>query len=921
MTAGTHPVQGSTAQHHQNAITRQGFMNSSQWYQQSIDQVAEKLNTSVEGLGLDDAKRRLEKYGPNRLPEARGVSAFVILLRQFASPLIYILMVAAVVTFFLEEYKDTIVITAVLVLNAVIGFIQEYRAEESMMALKKMVVPRARIVREGNEREANSDDLVPGDVVVLASGSKVPADIRLFSSLELKVDESMLTGESVPVEKTAEAIMEPNLTPGDQRNMAFTGSVVVNGRARGFVVETASRTVLGGIAGEVRGAQAVKAPLLVKFHRFSNKIGIVVLAASILLFVIGILIGEPLKDMFITMVAAAVAAIPEGLPIVLTIALAVGVQRMARRNAIIRKLPAVETLGSTTVICTDKTGTLTKNEMTVKVVYDGEHVFDLTGTGYEPTGEILHEWVVAKEEERQHLFMCFRVGLLCNESSLYEEEGETKVDGDPTEGALIVSAMKAGLHPEKERSNYRQLALIPFESDRGYMATLHAHGDERIIFVKGAPEKILELCTTCMAKDGLRTEEILHTSHLFATEGMRVLAMAYKKAPAGLDALVHGDVEGDLVLAGIQGMIDPPREEAVAAVKGCRQAGIRVVMITGDHPTTALAIGRQVGIARENDRVLTGRDLMEMNDDELSRHVREVSIYARVAPDQKLRIVRLMMAQGEIVAVTGDGVNDAPALKAAHIGVAMGKKGTDVAKEASGMVILDDNFATIFKAVEDGRIVFENVRKVVFFLIPTGVAAIGSIVGTLMMGIPIPYLPSQLLWINLVTNGIQDVALAFEPGGKDIVKRPPFSPREGVMSSVLVQRTVIVGLLISIGIVYNFTQGLDSGLSLEKARTVAVTTMVFFQFFQAWNSRSETESVFKIPFFSNPFLFYGLLTAFFVHLAAIYLPSLQWLLRMEPLNGSDWMRIVFMSLTVIVVVEIDKYVRKRKSAVVTSAVQ
>ena len=889
-------------------------MNTPDWYRLTAEDVAERLDTSPEGLTAEQSRKRLEQYGPNRLPEEKGTHPAVIFIRQFASPLIYILLIAAVVTFFLEEYKDTLVIAAVLILNALIGFIQEYKAEESVMALRKMVVPRARILRDGHEREVNSDELVPGDVVVLASGVKVPADIRIASSLELKVDESMLTGESLPAEKTWPAIEENNLTPGDQRNIAFMGSVVVSGRGRGYVVETASRTILGGIASDVRGAQTAKAPLLVKFHRFSNRIGILILAAGVILFGIGILIGIPIKTMFTTMVAAAVAAIPEGLPIVLTIALAVGVQRMARRNAIIRKLPAVETLGSTTIICTDKTGTLTKNEMTVKVVYDGEHVFDLTGSGYDTTGEILHEWVVAKEEERQQLFMCFRIGLLCNESSLFEEEGETKVDGDPTEGALIVSAIKAGLQPEKERAAYRQLALIPFESDRGYMATLHEHGGEKLIFVKGAPERILELCTTCMAKDSLRTQEILRTSTLFATEGMRVLAMAYRKAPDDLQSLAPADVEGELVLAGLQGMIDPPREEAVEAVKGCRQAGIRVVMITGDHPTTALAIGRKVGIAREGDGVLTGRDLMQMSDEELSRQIREVSVYARVAPDQKLRIARQMMGQGEIVAMTGDGVNDAPALKAAHIGIAMGKKGTDVAKEASDMVLLDDNFATIFRAVEDGRVVFENIRKVVFFLIPTGVAAIGSIIGALILGIPIPYLASQLLWINLVTNGIQDVALAFEPGEKNILKRPPFPPGAGVMSPVLVQRTVIVGLLISVGIVYNFAHALDSGLSLEKARTVAVTTMVFFQFFQAWNSRSETESVFRVPFFSNPFLFYGLLAAFFVHLAAIYLPSLQWLLQMESLNGDEWLRILIVSSTIVAVVEIDKWLRRPRGS-------
>ncbi len=882
------------------------------WYQLSHDEILERLQTSEKGLSEADARERRERYGFNRLPEERGTSPLVLFLRQFASPLIYILLFAAVITALLKDIKDTLVISAVLLFNAVIGFVQEYRAEESVKALKKMIVPKARVIREGRERELNSEELVPGDMVLLASGSKVPADLRLLSVIELKIDESMLTGESLPAEKSAAVVTDSGLPYGDQRNMAFMGTIVVNGRGRGVVVETGTGTVLGSIAEEVRSSEISHIPLKEKFNRFSNRLGLLVLAASAVLLVAGVLVGEDLRSMFVTVVAAAVATVPEGLPIVLTIALAAGVRRMARRNAIIRLLPAVETLGSTTVICTDKTGTLTRNEMTVRVVYDGEHVFEVKGSGYNPKGAILHEWVPITEAERHHLFMCFRVGLLCNESDLYEEGGEYRVEGDPTEGALIVSAMKAGLDVEEERRRYPQLDMIPFESDRGYMATLHRVDSKKIIFVKGAPEKILDLCVTCFDRDELRTQEILRTSNLFAQDGMRVLAMAYKEAPDHLERIRYEDVEGDLILAGIQGMIDPPRTEAIEAVEGCRRAGIRVVMVTGDHPTTALAVGQMLGIAGGDAEVLTGRDLEGMSEDELYERVGRVSVYARVSPHHKMRIVRQLMRKGDIVAVTGDGVNDAPALKAAHIGVAMGQKGTDVAKEASDMVITDDNFATIFSAVEEGRVVFDNIRKVVFFLIPTGVAAIGSIVGCVLLGVPIPYTASQLLWINLVTNGFQVIALAFEPGEKDVIRRPPRDPAEGVMSGVLVQRTILVGLVISAGVVYTFIHAFQAGLPVEKSRTIAMTTMVFFQFFQAWNSRSESLSIFRLGVLGNPLLAYGLIASVFAHLAAIYAPPFAWLLETVPLSLTEWMEILAVALSVILVVEIDKYVRSRQ---------
>jgi magnesium-transporting ATPase (P-type) len=884
------------------------------FYQFDTVGVLKQLKTQSEGLTAEQADQRLRQYGPNKIAEEMRTGRLKIFLRQFTSPLIYILLIAALVTFLLQSYSDTGVILAVVAFNALIGYLQEFKAEESMRALKRLMVPKARVLRENREREINSEELVPGDIVLLASGAKVPADLRLTSTLELKIDESMLTGESLPAEKRIEPIKENNLSPGDQRNMAFTGTVVVNGRGRGVVVATGNQTVLGGIAAEVKGAEGIQAPLQQKFHKFSKRIGLIVLAASVLLFLIGVLIGENLEEMFMTAVAAAVATVPEGLPVVLTIALAVGLRRMAKRHAIIRKLAAVETLGSTTVICTDKTGTLTKNEMTVKVIFDGEHVFEVTGSGYDPEGEILHEWMVPTEEERKNLFMSLRIGLLCNESHLYKEEEEYKVDGDPTEGALIVSALKGGLNPEKEKKLNEQVAILPFESERGFMATLHVQGSDRkrLIFIKGAPEKVLELCTSCLVAEGLRTEGILQTADRFAKEGMRVLAMAYREAPETMEELNENNVRGSYVLAGIQGMMDPPRAEVIGAIKGCRKAGIRVVMITGDHPTTAVAIGKMLGISHDTSEVLIGRDIEGMDDVQLFDRVRTIPVYARVAPNHKLRIVEQLMKQGEIVAVTGDGVNDAPALKKAHIGVAMGKKGTDVAKEASDMVITDDNFATIFSAVEEGRVVFDNIRKVVFFLIPTGVAAIGSIVGSILMGLPMPYTPSQLLWINLVTNGFQVIALTFEPKEHGVTSRPPRDPREGVMSRVLIERTILVGLLISIGVIYQFIHALDGGVSLDRARTVAVTTMVFFQFFQAWNSRSESKSIFRTSFFSNPWIVYGLMASILAQLASIYLPALQWIFKTEPLTFLEWVKIAAMSLTVILLVEVDKGFRRSK---------
>jgi len=882
------------------------------WYQSDEKEVFKTLQTSEEGLSEAEAKKRLGKYGPNRLPEEKAIGKLKILLHQFTSPLIYILLVAAVVTAILGDYIDTGVIVAILILNATIGYFQEFKAETSVRALKNMFVPKTRVVREGKEREILSERLVPGDIVLLASGMRVPADLRIFKVAELRIEEAALTGESVPVEKKPRHIPEENLTPGDQTNMAFLGTVVVNGRAKGIVVETGSKTVLGRIAHEVKELSVTQTPLQQKITKFAHLIGFLVLGSAAAISILGFSLGMTIAEIFKIAVAASVAAVPEGLPIVVTITMAIGISRMAKQNAIIRKLPAVETLGSTTVICSDKTGTLTKNEMTVKAIYDGEHSYEVTGSGYEPKGEIFREWESCDVATLKGLCGVVRIGMLCNESSLYEEKGQFKINGDPTEGALIVSAMKADLSFEEEKIRYPQLSTLPFESERGFMATLHQDNGKKIIFVKGAPEKVIEMCSKAPERDQLDREKAFKMAEHFAKDGMRVLAMAYKEAPDDLSELTRQDLEENLIFAGMQGMIDPPRPEAIEAVKGCREAGIRVAMITGDHAVTASAIGEMFGIARERSEVLTGRELETMGDEDLFERVKNVSVYARVSPQHKLRIVKQFMKHGEVVAVTGDGVNDAPALKAAHIGVAMGKTGTDVAREAADMVITDDNFASIFHAVGEGRVVFDNIRKVTLFLIPTGFAAIVSILIAMVLDIPIPYVAAQLLWINLVTNGLQDVALAFEPGEKDVIKRKPRNPKEGIMSRLMYERSVLVGLIISAGVIYNFIQALDDGVSLERARTIAVTTMVLFQFFQAWNSRSELQSVFRINPLSNPFLFYSMVAAFLAQLAVIYVPALQWVFRTEALALSDWSQIVMVSLTVVIAVEADKAIRRHR---------
>ncbi len=877
------------------------------WHALAPDEVGARLETRITGLTDEEADRRRAEHGPNALEEVPPTSVLVLLLHQFTSPLIYILVAAAVVTLLLEEYIDSAVITAVLVLNAVIGFTQERKAEQSVRALTRLVSPQARVLRDGRGRTIESRDLVPGDLVLLESGARVPADLRLISTTALMVDESLLTGESAPAAKQAQAQVDVRAPVADRPTMAFTGAVVTSGRGRGYVIATGTRTELGAIALLVRAEGETQTPLQQRMARFAQTIGVAVAGAAVVAFALGIWMGESASSMFTVAVALAVAVIPEGLPVVFTITLAIGVNRMAKRNAIIRRLPAVETLGSTTVIGSDKTGTLTENRMTVIQVWAGGRIHAVE-TGARPPAPRKPGATLPSDPVDQTL-LC---GALTNEADLDDAGEQQRLQGDPTEAALLVAARSHGWRPEALRAAWPVTADLPFESDRKFSATVRDTGEGAWLFVKGAPEQVLAMCTTMLSDRGpvpLDEPAVHAAARDMGSRGLRVLGMAGRRAPGPVTPeLLHAP--DDLVFVGLQGLMDPPRPEVRESIAACQRAGIRVVMITGDHAHTADAIGRQLGLEHDGTGVLTGPELTTLSDEALNRRLDEVAIYARVAPDQKLRVVRAFQARGDVVAVTGDGVNDAPALKAADIGVAMGRGGTDVAREASDMVLADDNFVSIVGAVEEGRIAFDNLRKVTFFLLSTGAAAVVMFLTALVAGWPIPMVAAQILWLNLVTNGLQDVALAFEPGDPDVLEHAPRDRHEGVMSRLLWERTVVAGVVMAAGTLTMFLWELDRSGSLVRAQTVALTTMVLFQMFHVGNCRSEHTSAFRKSPFSNPFLLIATAAALAVHVAALHLPATQFVLRVEPLGLDAWVRLSAVAMTIVVAMEVHKRVRR-----------
>lgn len=882
------------------------------WYQRTPDETIDAFQSSLKtGLSHAEAIARLHHYGRNEIETEKGLTRWQLLIHQFKDPLIYILIIAAFVTLIFQDYVDSAVISIVVLLNAFIGYFQETKAQKAILALSKMTAPKAVVIRDAHEMEIPGSELVPGDIVMLASGGRAAADMRILKQKGLEVNESALTGESNVVRKTAESIHVENPVPGDQTNMVFAGTIIAQGRAKAVVVRTGKHTELGRIASSVKEIGITRTPLQDKVAQIGNYIGIIVILFAILIACVGILHQMPPYEVFITVVAMAVSAIPEGLPVVLTITLAIGVRRMANRQAIIRSLPAVETLGSTTVIGSDKTGTLTKNEMTVRRIWADDQFFDTTETGYQLLGNILLDGQTApRNRKNSGLYQTLLGGTLSNEASREGIESGTP-RGDPTEIALHVSAWKGGVIPSEKRLEMKEVDMLPFEPERKFMATLNGTEDEKFIFLKGAPEAILEKCSYILVNGEYLEpdhETIKQAAAVLAGDGLRVLAMAYKKCDAANKVIDPEQLVEGFILTGFQGMEDPIRYEALQSIRICQDAGIRVIMITGDHVETAIAIGRKLGLdTHNNGMALEGRDLDQLSDSELDEKIQTVNIFARVSPQHKLLIVERLIQIGHIVAVTGDGVNDAPALRAAHLGVAMGKTGTDVAREASDMVLSDDNFATITAAIEEGRISFSNIRKVTFFLLSTAVGELIVILIALLMNWPLPFVAVQILWINLVTNGLQDMALAFEPGESGIIKRKPRPLNEGILTGRLMERLGGVGVVLAAGTLWMFWGTMEkSGGDLDAARTVAMTQMVVFQFFHVFNCRSLDRSLFKVNFFSNKFLFMTVIVALLAHLAVLHVGFLQNVFRTVALGVDEWLMIIGVGSLVILGGEIDK---------------
>ncbi|MBE0481201.1 MAG: HAD-IC family P-type ATPase [Dehalococcoidia bacterium] len=890
------------------------------WYQTPIERVFEALETSSGGLSTRQAEKRLQEYGYNELKEEKRGS-LIRFLAQFNNPLLYVLIAAAVLTAVLGHYIDTYVITGVVLATVVIGFIQEGKAEASLAALKSMMVPQCVALRDGEKRTVQTRDLVPGDVVVLESGDRVPADLRLFSVRHFYVDEAALTGESKPVEKHTDPLPRPNLPPSEQRSMAFGGSFVTRGRAEGVVVATGEKTEMGKIAGMMTETKRGEPPIVRKIGDFTKFILGACLGFGVIILVLGVLLGYELGYMLLATAGILVALIPEGLPAAIITAFAVGSMAMARRNALIRRLPAAETLGATTVICSDKTGTLTRNEMTVVRVFSGGRLYHLTGVGYDPKGDFFHNDQLHSPMEDEALSRTLTAGFLCNNAELVRGDRGYGVRGDPTEGALIVSAAKAGITAEVP-----QLDEIPFEPEHQYMATLHRGEDGNVMYVKGSPERVSKMCSdqfTGTHTEPLAADSISRQAREMASDALRVLAMAYKRCDKDKVALDPSDMQG-LTFLGLQGMIDPPRQEAIEAIKKCRKAGIKPVMITGDHMATARAVAQQLGIIEDEEEVLTGEQLSAMNDNDLYEAVEKVSVYARTAPEHKYRITKQLQRRGHIVAMTGDGVNDAPALKAADIGVAMGITGTEVSKEAADMVLTDDNFASIVAAVEEGRHIFNNIWKVILYLLPTnggqGLVLIAAILLSpfiLVFGERLPMEPVQVLWVNLVVAIGFGIPLIWEPKDRGLLDRPPRNPEEKLYNPLFLRRVGIVSLLSAAAAGAMFLLFVnrvgDTEESLSQAQTAAFTTLIFVQLFYLFTARKIYRSVFTFNPFSNRVLVLGAAVTVGLQLMIVYSEPLFGVspFRTLPFPALWWLPVIAVSLGGLLIVEIEKIIERR----------
>lgn len=887
------------------------------WHAQDAQSALDALQSRTRGLSSDEAAARLERYGPNRLPEPKTRGPLLRFLHQFHDVLIYVLIAAGAVTALLGHWVDTGVIFGVVVINAIIGFIQEGKAENALRAIRQMLSPNAIVVRNGRNVTIPAEKLVPGDVVILQSGDKVPADLRLLHAKGLQAQEAVLTGESVAVDKTTAAVAA-NALLGDRRCMAFSGTLVTHGQGSGLVIGTGANTEIGHISTLVSEVQTLVTPLLRQMAQFGRWLTGAILGIAAITFLFGTLVRDyGAAQMFLAAVSLAVAAIPEGLPAIMTITLALGVQRMSRRNAIIRKLPAVETLGAVSIICSDKTGTLTRNEMTVRSISTGRDLFEIEGTGYDPHGLILLAGAAVETERFPLLNQVVQAAILCNNAELENSDDGWLVHGDPMEGALQIAGLKAGVDAQRLQALYPRTDLIPFESEHKFMATLHHdHEGQAFVFLKGAPERVLDMCALQRSRDG---DEVLDKAYWLdrveemARQGQRVLAFAMKPVDYKHCELQFGDVENGLVMLGMFGLIDPPRDEAIAAVAQCREAGIRVKMITGDHGATALAIAGQLGLANV-DEVLTGHDLERLSEDSLRQRVLDVDVYARVSPEHKLLLVRLMQEQGLIVAMTGDGVNDAPALKRADVGTAMGRSGTEATKEAAEMVLADDNFASIAHAVEEGRTVYDNLKKSIIFILPTNGGEALVILAAILFGFQqLPLTPVQILWVNMITAVTLALSLAFEPPEANVMRRPPRPSKQPMLTGYLVWRIAFVSVVLMLGTFGLFLWELRDGATVEQARTVAVNTLVWFEIFYLLNSRYITAPVLnREGLTGNRYVLIAIGLLILFQLAFTYLPPLQILFGTTAISIATWVPILLVSSSVLFLVEIEKWLVRRR---------
>ena len=884
----------------------------SDWHARPHDEAFTELASSADtGLAEGDAAERLARHGPNRIDAKAGRGPLLRLALQFHQPLIYILIVSGATAAFLGEWADAGVIFGVVVVNALIGFIQEGRAENALAALARSVASDVTVLRDATRRRIDAVELVPGDVVWLAAGDKVPADLRLFDARALQVTEASLTGESTAVAKHADPIAADSVL-ADRVNMAYAGTLVVAGQAGGLVVATGRATETGRIADLLDATETLVTPLTRAMERFSNFLLVVILGLAALGFAVGSLRGEPLLDMLMAAVALAVGAIPEGLPAAITVTLAIGVARMAKRRAIIRRLPAVETLGSTTVICSDKTGTLTENQMTVRALVAGGQQFAVDGDGYAPEGAVtLDGQPAAVAGPLRDLLV---IGVLCNDAGLARKDGAWTITGDPTEAALLVAARKAGLDEQQLRADSPRVDEIAFDSARQYMASLHRLDGQPVALVKGALEAILPRCSSQLGPDGepvaIDVDAIDAQARALASDGLRVLAFA--RAEVAGERLDESALAGGLCLVGLQAMLDPPRQAALRAIQACAAAGVAVKMITGDHAETALAIARKLGLAGPTSRAVTGRELAAMDDAALQATVGEVSVFARVEPEQKLRLVQALQARGEVVAMTGDGVNDAPALKAADIGVAMGAGGTEVAKDAAAMVLTDDNFATIEAAIEEGRGVYDNLVKFIIWTLPTNFGEGLVILFAVLAGVTLPITPLQILWINMTTAVLLGLALAFEPIQRDVMARPPRAPGTPILDRVLIRRIVLVGLLLLVAAFGLFLRWRGLGASLEEARTVAVNVFVAGEIAYLFNCRNLRGPFWCCGWWSNPWFWGGIGAMVVLQALFTYLPVMNRVFASAPISLAAWLEIGAAALATALVVGLDKHFTGRR---------